>query len=504
MYLVSQYFVLGTTHVSVYYSFLIIIWSLTVEHRILNRHIRLNLRVAAIFTISLLVIRIMKSNIFNTSFTAQRYLWYFYYVPFLTVPLLSLIAAYSVGKPEDEPLPGRFAVICIITALFIVCVLTNDLHGGVFRFRVENDTLIVSHRLMFFVIIAWMYISYIAVYIMMVRRCRSSFCRKYAYIPVTVSGVGIVLWMIYLICGGSPVVMGLKLYLIQEVYAFIFISLWESCIMIGLVSSNTGYHELFGASHLNAVIKSENGEVCYRSAELEGEEFLTRTGRLRGGAVEWKEDVSAIRAVNAALAKAAERIEEENELLEEENRVTAERVRLETQNNAYDEITAHVERQLREINESLRDNDMPELRAKFCLILGTYIKRMSNLMLISAGSTEISTDELLFSVRESIEYLLLLGIDCFADSGSRMLVRSDCVVLAYDIFESVLEQSMYRIHALAAAVAPSEDVLLRIEVDSTDKIGAERFSGELERLDMALEMKQYDGQNTIVLRRAAL
>lgn len=114
----------------------------------------------------------------------------------------------------------------------------------------------------------------------------------------------------------------------------------------------------------------------------------------------------------------------------------------------------------------------------------------------------MTTDELLYSVRESIEYLTLLGIDCFADSGMRTLWQSDSVILAYDIFESVLEQSMYRIHALAATVVPSENELLRIETDSTEKLGFERFGSELERIGLELGIRAYDGQTTVTVRRA--
>lgn len=502
MYMISQYFELGSTPVSLYYAALIMIWSLTIEQRILSRPVRLNLRVASILAMSLFAIRTCKHNIFYTDLTAQRYLWGAYYIPFIAVPMLSLSAAYRVGKPEDTPVPKLFTFLRTIAVLLIAAVLTNDLHEAVFIFRVEGRAVEAAYNWLFYVIIAWIAIVFIASYAMLIHRCRSSLCRKYAYIPLAVSGIGIALCVIYLICGGSPTVFGLKLYMIQEVYALIFISLWESCIAIGLISSNTGYRELFTLSHLNAVIKSDSGEVSCRSAELAGDESVTRTGTLRGGSVEWREDVSAIRAVNAAIGKAAERIEGENELLEEENRVTAERVRLETQNNTYDAITAHVERQLREINESLGDSDMPELRTKFCLILGTYIKRVSNLMLIAGGNSEMTTDELLYSVRESIEYLTLLGIECFADSGKRALWQSDSVILAYDVFEAVLEQSMYRIHALAATVVPSENELLRIETDTTEKLGFERFGGELERIGLELGIRVYDGQTTVTVRRA--
>ena len=44
--------------------------------------------------------------------------------------------------------------------------------------------------------------------------------------------------------------------------------------------------------------------------------------------------------------------------------------------------------------------------------------------------------------------------------------------------------------------------LLRIETDTTEKLGFERFGGELERLGLELGIRAYDGQTTVTVRRA--
>ena len=49
---------------------------------------------------------------------------------------------------------------------------------------------------------------------------------------------------------------------------------------------------------------------------------------------------------------------------------------------------------------------------------------------------------------------------------------------------------------------PSENELLRIETDTTEKLGFERFGGELERIGLELGIRVYDGQTTVTVRRA--
>ena len=192
--------------------------------------------------------------------------------------------------------------------------------------------------------------------------------------------------------------------------------MWECFIKIGLIPSNTGYSQLFERSHINAVLQNSDGETVYRSSgytdTADSEDFLVRKRRIKGGWVVWSEDISAVNRINSELAEATERIEEENDLIEEENRFTAEKVRYETQNLLYDNIARHTHSQLVEIDEALSDNGEFDLRMKFCLLLGTYVKRCSNLMLTADKSAEISTDEQALSIRESFEYMGFLDIDC--------------------------------------------------------------------------------------------
>ena len=54
--------------------------------------------------------------------------------------------------------------------------------------------------------------------------------------------------------GGSPTLNGVKLYLIQEVYALYFIGFWEGCILIGLIPTNTSYESLLDITSTGAVL----------------------------------------------------------------------------------------------------------------------------------------------------------------------------------------------------------------------------------------------------------
>ena len=65
---------------------------------------------------------------------AVRYLWYLFYLPMLFVPMLALLIAMSLGKPDEYKFPKGMSVLWIISGVLLLLVLTNDLHQFVFTF----------------------------------------------------------------------------------------------------------------------------------------------------------------------------------------------------------------------------------------------------------------------------------------------------------------------------------------------------------------------------------
>ena len=171
-------------------------------------------------------------------------------------------------------------------------------------------------------IFAWSIVITLSSYILLIKRCRLSQCRKNWYVPVIPSAAAFVLIVIYYAVGGAPTAAGVKLYNIQEVYLLLFIGLWEGCISIGLITSNTGYNILFERSHINAEIKSADGKTVYRSSDwsdTEGDpDYSHKTYSIRGGSVTWSEDISAVNRINSDIEDATEQVEEESVLLKVE------------------------------------------------------------------------------------------------------------------------------------------------------------------------------------------
>lgn len=108
-------------------------WGLSVRQRIVQKQVCRFMTVTAVLLIIWMVVRSAKYFIFWQP-DAVRYLWYLFYLPMLFVPMLALLIAMSLGKPDEYKFPKGMSILWIISGTLLLLVLTNDLHQFVFTF----------------------------------------------------------------------------------------------------------------------------------------------------------------------------------------------------------------------------------------------------------------------------------------------------------------------------------------------------------------------------------
>ena len=108
-------------------------WGVSIRQRIVQTQARQYLMAIALLCVFWLDARTVKF-FFAASPAAIRCLWYSYYFPMLFIPLLSVLVALSLGKPENYRLPRWTNLLYIPPSALLLLVLTNDLHQLVFAF----------------------------------------------------------------------------------------------------------------------------------------------------------------------------------------------------------------------------------------------------------------------------------------------------------------------------------------------------------------------------------
>ena len=453
---------------SLIYIALYIGWGISVSKRIIQVQVRHYLIAVSGLMVFWFVIRSMR-YFFITDIGIARQLWYLYYLPMLFIPLFSLFVAISLGKPENARLSKTaLLLLSIPTVLCLLLVLTNDLHQLVFSFpegEVWTDDN-MSYSFGYFFVIGWEILCALAAFVIMIIKCRLSYRKK--YLPFLLLACSIVYAFIYVsgvewmqLIGGD----------ITAAQCLMFTGILESCIQCGLIQTNTGYEELFMVSRLGAQITDQGNIVCLASSNAGGltdeqrmsakthpvladKTTLIKSKPIRFGHVLWQEDVSE-------LTEAIEQIEENCRDLSERNRLRQENLEtkkkilsLQEKNRAADVLNRETAGQISMIEHLLTQYDTEndaKKREKLlagAAVLGAYIKRYGNLLLVSHREETADIRDLSRCFEDSFVNLELLDVKCLCTLPADVILATKDMLRIYRTFETVLEDCLFDLHSV--------------------------------------------------------
>ena len=475
---------LGLVRTMIYIS-LYIGWGFSVNRRILQTQVRRYMTGVSFLAVFWFIVRSIK-YFFISDPGVIRQLWYWFYFPMLFIPLFSVFVSMSLGKPESYRLPKWTILLYVPTLLFLLLVLTNDLHQIVFSFpagKVWSDS-DNGYEYGYYLVIGWEILCALSAFAVMLVKCRLAQRRK--YLPAFLLSCSIVYAFIYAsgvewmqLIGGD----------ITAVQCLMFTGILESCIQCGLIQTNTGYDELFEAGTLGAQIADNDHQIRYASANSpvlseqamsaaeEGAVSLDRNTLLKshsieGGRVYWREDITDITALLEKLEENRETLAESVHLEQENYRVKLEIHTWREKNRLYDllqEMTAHQIDLLSSLFSQYDAEEDPEkcrsLLAKITVI-GAYIKRMGNLIFIREKTQTTDTTELSLCMEESFANLQLMGVECESDIKKDIKILTEDAISAYDFFEKVVEAAIDDLHFVWLKVRSLTDsIVLRLEVE---------------------------------------
>ena len=454
------------------YVFLFSAWCYSLWIRIVQTQVRRYLLAISVLMVLWILLRSIKFSIENTE--AERWLWYFYYFPMLFIPMLSVFVSRSLGKGEDFRIPRWTKILYFPTLLLLLLVLTNDLHQQVFSF----PTGVLSDREYryeggYFFVLGWATLCAGFALLSMVKNCRIPRSRRIRWLPLVPLALSLAyacayvkkVYWVWVLAGDMTVSQCL-----------IFASILECCIQCGLIQSNLGYDELFEATSLPVQITDSAFCSQYVSVAMQGtlpqselrqmqqdtvhlgDDTLLKRHKLRRGWVFWKEDISALNQIRKALELTRDELRDTGDVLAVENAQRARWLKLTEENRLYDMMEAQTARQiamLRDLLANLQKTEDPD-RARHLLgqviIIGTYIKRRSNLIFVGMQRGAISVQELRLCLNESSENISVYGADC------KTIIKGECQLTVeqatqvYDLFEAVVETVLESLRALLISI----------------------------------------------------
>ena len=190
-----------------------------------------------------------------------------------------------------------------------------------------------------------------------------------------------------------------------------------------------------------------------------------------GGYVLWKENLSELQEILKELEDRKEELKDAN-LIEEENLRTKKQVeKLSVQNQLYDKIQKQTARQstlLAKFMEAYAMEENEKERKKILgkiVVIGAYIKRRSNLILIAEQSAMFPIRERELCFRETIRSLEWNHVEA-AFVTSLDEIRSEDAMKIYDFLEAVIEESLEDLSAFTLNLKRrDEEILMSLSVE---------------------------------------
>ncbi len=470
---------------SAIYIELFIAWGVSLHRRIIQPQVRRYLTSISVLVVFWMTVRTIRYSL-DECIWLMRYLWYLYYLPMLLIPLLAVFVALSLGKPDNFRLSKWTGLLYIPTAALLLLVLTNDLHQFVFVFPEDaivwvND---YSYALGYFLAVGWVVSCTITALVVMLIKCRIPHSRTVLMLPFAPAVVALIYGVLYyfrvpwlkFLTGDMTVV-----------FCLLIVAILECCIECGLIQSNTGYEELFMVSRLGAQITNQENVVCLASANAraltEEQRISTKTQTVSAdksmivksqpigfGHVLWQENV-------AELTEAIEQIEENCRDLAEHNRIRQENLKtrkkilaLQEKNRVSDLLHRETAGQIDLIDRMLAqyDTETDDRKRSRLLggaaVVGAYIKRYGNLLLIGERTETADIRDLARCFDESFINLELLGVNCLHTLPSDIILATKDMLQVYRSFEAAVETSLSDLQYVWINVRESkEGIFLNME-----------------------------------------
>lgn len=462
---------------SAIYIGIITAWGVSVRKRIIQVSVRRYLSCISALMVAWLTFRSVKFHfVQNPSLSHQ--LWYWYYLALLFIPLFALFVSVSLDKPDNYRLPKKLLYLYIIPALILLMVITNDLHQLVFIF--PNGEIVVDgpyeYGFGICFVVGWQIVCGSIAVAIMIARCRIKTNKALLSLPIVPLITAMVYILIYslnfkffnFILGDMTVTLCL-----------LITSVFECCIKCGLIQSNVGYDSMFAATTISSQITDSDFNVIHSSATamstskeamakavsepvLLDENTVLKGHAIRKGYVFWNEDITELVNVSRELEMTHEELLDTGDVIKEESKQKKYWLQIVEENRLYDIIEEQTASQIAFLKTAIsklkNTDDLNEAKKLLgeIVVVGTYIKRKSNLILICGENNTVDAKELWLCINETAKNLKLHGIDCTVNFDIDGMLKPVLIHGIYDFIEAVIDTALDSIENILIFVGKND------------------------------------------------
>ncbi|MBQ4110750.1 MAG: hypothetical protein IJC74_07705 [Clostridia bacterium] len=464
LYVVSHIVVL------IIYIGILVSWGISVYDRIVHKSIRRYLVILMVLMMFWLLVRTLRLTVFNHVFPVGQWCWYAYYISMILIPQFCFFATKYIGKPEEYKLPKKWHFMNIPSLILITGILTNDLTELAFKYHMGYEAGWDTYQrgILYYAAVIWIFCCIVMMLAEVIKNCRIPGTHKVILRPVALLGIGVLYTVLYTV---DTALFGF----IEMTAALCFtvVAIWESCIRTGLVPSNSHYNELLKYSGLGVAVVDNDYNTYYRSEDAlpllteqmkqtEIAPIILKNGirvsgaKIRGGHTLWQEDVSELLDILEELSALREELKDSNAVSMKNYQLNKKIRTLAEKNRLHDELHRQTSHQIDLLNSWLKeliDTDNGDKKRELLrriVVVGAYLKRRNNLILVNEQDGIIKSEELKLSFDEMMKNLQLAGISCACSLQFEENLPSNVAMKLFDFYEYVVENTFDGLKSLLA------------------------------------------------------
>lgn len=483
------------------YTAMILLWDRIMESRILRTQSKKYFMMVTFLMIGYLAVRTLKYEILYDNLVAIKYARYIYYFFSLNIIHLVFFISLMIAKSEHEPISNWWHLLWIPTESFVILVLTNDFHGLAFSTDVPLG--VWAYKPLFYIIVLYAAILTIASLVSALRASMSLSPWSLA-LPI----LPMLLWILYTFSYviNKDFFVYIKTAIASAEFNVLIIILFiEALVFTRLIPSNRGYDKFLSLSSLNIGIMNMDGDIVFApkegpsvtpdmirasmgKARKVDEDTYLESAKIKGGMSFWFIDLKELNSLKKQLYALNESLMSENELLSADKKLKEKMAKLEEQN----EIRSYIDSRLSDKFNFLKivmdnlpeDEEAFERALKRACITSAYIKRYSNLFLLSKKDKNIAMAELGLAFTESLNYLSLSGVVTRINWQSEGALDIDAALAIYEVFQRILEVNYHALKAVDVNLVNDDEVVIKTSADKLRTTGM-----VIEGLDMLEDLE---------------
>ena len=493
----------------------LVYWGISIRIRVVDSVIRDSLLYIDVLLVMWIFMRIVKFDVVTTAL-AVRYLWYCYYVPQIFTAYFAFVIVDHLRNENIASHKRRCFAVRLVSFLLAVMVLTNELHN--FVFKIDPVTGAETHTYGYYMVAAWVLaLSFGSVLFMPGLRQNKNSFRKLV-LPLLCMLLTITYCIMYFI-PATQFVKDIMDYTIAMCLGTV--GTWEALIFTGVVPTNRDYEWCFNHSTVRAQITDIKGNIMYRSFEarpvLKTEFEVLRKTRLykvdrdtelvmapiRGGFVVTERDIKEINRLMSRLFETQSYIRDVTDSLRASIEIEKRQKNAAEKNRLYDLTFSKVQEKVT-LLESLIDEAKglsgEAFRKKLYLIdiIGVFIKRKSNLIILTETGLSDYSGELKLCFKETFDNLKEGGVDGGFLFNNVEDMSNTAALSIYETLETVIEATLEGATLVNAILTGfGGDYSLTVSVDNECIRQEFEIDEKLFPEDVIINIEKGDGDMTV-------